>query len=81
MSWFEVPTVNMWFLYESQFTIKNDKGENEEICTAKKDYDVRVKELQAKLNLTPVLLESASIVASNPKAVPVLMECRSERCL
>ena len=45
----------------------------------KKDYEVRVKELQSKLNLTPVLLDSLSILASNPKAIHVLVECMTER--
>ena len=37
--------------HDVQFTIRNDKGEKEEVVTAKKDYDTRVKELQEKLEL------------------------------
>ena len=41
----------------------------------KKDFDVRVKELQAKLDLFSVLEGSFSSVVTNNNSIHVLFEC------
>ena len=48
------------------------------IQTSKKDYPIRVKELQERIDLTPVLLGSFPLYATDNNAVHVIVEQRGE---
>lgn len=43
------------------FVIMNDKGEKEEVRTAKRDYSKRVEELQKQMQLSVVIREGSDM--------------------